>query len=256
LKGSIRPAGALRVVITRSKEGNEELSLNLRRAGFEPIPVDTISFSRPEDLSEVDEVLKSLHTFDWLVFTSAVGVGYFADRMKELSIPLPRRGKPMFASVGARTGERLSSLGLEPGFVPSAYLTERLADELPTEHGGRVLILDTDIADPKLGDRLRSRGFEVRTVVIYRTRSLECGETDRLEGANLIIFASPSAVKGFCRMLPDAVLQRMRRVRAVCIGPITAAAASENGFGDTMIPGAYTLDSVLEEIAGMRESRD
>jgi uroporphyrinogen-III synthase len=253
LTTTVKPARIKNVVITRSKRGNEELSGRLNRAGFNPITVDTIYLSPPEDWSVVDGVLRRLHSFDWLVFTSAIGVEYFESRMNALSLRLGWEGKPLVASVGQRTAEKLSGLDVRPSFTPSSFLTVRLAEELPAEMGRRVLLLRADIADPKLSEGLRARGFDVEEASIYRTRFVDSGTDDRLRDADLIVFASPSAVRGFCRIVPKKELSALQRVRAICIGPVTAAAAQENGFAKTVVPKMYTLDSVVGEIVRLSE---
>ncbi len=241
------------VAITRSKEGNEELSRRLKRAGFNPISVNAISLSPPKDWFTVDGLLRCLHSFDWLVFTSATGVEYFAKRMKALSLQLPWLGKPLVAAVGEHTADKLSGLGVKPGFIPSSYLTKKLAEELPTDNGNRVLLLRADIADPKLSERLGKRGYDVEEAAIYRTQLVKSRTDNRLRDADLIVFASPSAVRGFCRTVPKDEMVRLQRVRAICIGPVTAATAKENGFTKTIMPKSYTLDAVVDEIVRLSQ---
>ena len=256
MKTAVKPSPIKTIVITRSKRGNEELSGKLKRAGFDSVPVDTISLSPPEDWRVVDGVLRRLDSFDWLVFTSAIGVEFFAERMRALSLRLDWRGNPLVASVGRRTAEKLSGLGITTSFIPSSYLTKKLAEELPAAVGARVLLLRADIADPKLSEGLRARGFAVEETSIYRTRFVKKRTDDRLREADLIVFASPSAVRGICGTLSMTELLGLRKIKAICIGPVTAAAAQENGFANTIIPRSYTLDSVVDEIVRLSEQND
>jgi uroporphyrinogen-III synthase len=173
--------------------------------------------------------------------------------MQALSLQLHWKGKPLVAAVGERTADRLSGLGVKPGFIPSSYLTEKLAEELPTNNGKSVLLLLADIADPKLSERLRERGYDVEEAAIYRTQLAKSRTDNRLRDADLIVFASPSAVQGFCRTVPKDEMVRVRRVRAVCIGPVTAATANEHGFTKTIMPKSYTLDAVVDEIVRLSQ---
>jgi len=236
------------VVITRTNEGNRELSEKLRNAGLSPIPVDTISFGPPQSWSRVDRLLKRLHTFDWLAFTSATGVRYFGRRMYKLLLAVPWEGRPLVAAVGERTAAALSSLGIRPSFVPSAFLTSRLAEELSSGPGTKVLLLRADIADPGLSGRLSARGFVVDEAAVYRTLEVVGRFDGRVREADLIVFASPSEVRGFCMHLPRNDLAALTRVRAVCIGPVTAAAAKAEGFVDVVTPGSHTIDAVVEKV--------
>jgi len=244
---------SLSVVITRSQEGNEELARRLKLMGFNPITVDTISLAAPSDWKDVDRLLGNLGNFDWVVFTSSSGAEYFGTRMKALSLKLPWKGSPRVAAVGRQTARRLSSLGVEPDFVPSSYTTAALGEELPAEKGDRVMLLRSDIADPKLADRLIEQGFSVEEAAIYRTLSAR-GPSPKVKEANLIVFASPSAVKSFCSLVAEDELRRLKGLRAVCIGPVTESAARQSGFSNTTRPESFTLDAVVQEITRLSQT--
>jgi uroporphyrinogen III methyltransferase/synthase len=236
------------VVITRSKEGNDVLGRQLREKGFNPIAVDTIAFFPPEDWSPIDRALANLGSYNWLAFTSATGVEFFARRMSELSRSLSWEGDPRVAAVGRGTAEALERLGMKTSFTPLSYLTRSLAQELPAAPGERVLVLRADIADPAMPEALRKRGLEVSEFAIYRTRHPEVSEGGRVEEADLIVFASPSSVEGLCKALREEQLSRARRIRTACIGPVTAAAARGHGFERIVTPKSQTFDSLLDEI--------
>jgi uroporphyrinogen III methyltransferase/synthase len=243
-KSKLRTAG---VVITRSKEGNEEFALKLRRAGFDPIPVDTISLEPPRDWNAVDAYLRSLGSFDWVVFTSPTGARYFGTRMKELNLRIPWEGKPKVATVGQQTSRALSEIGVRTDFTPSEFTTGILGEELPWRSGERVLLLRADTSDRGLVGRLARRGFKIEEAAIYRTVRGR-GSNQSIGDANLIVFASPSAVRGFCELVDSNELGRLKRLKTLCIGPVTESAARENGFLDTATPETYTLDAVVDEI--------
>lgn len=236
-----------RIMITRSREGNQELAERLNAMGFEPISIDTLAFLPPLDWSLVDGALKSLSNFDWVIFTSATGVKFFVERMKALHLPLPWIDKPKVAAVGERTSKALSEIGIPVGFIPSRYMTKSLGEELPSGEGKTVLLLRANIADPVLANLLHERGFTVREHPIYRTTHPTQG-TEGLTRADAVAFASASAVDGFCRAIPDEELARLKEKRAFCIGPVTAEAAKQHGFRSTVVPHVYTFDALLEEI--------
>jgi uroporphyrinogen-III synthase len=252
----VRRVQVQNVVITRSKKGNMELGKRLRRLGFKPIAVDTISLLPPKDWSLVDEALKELHSYDWLVFTSVTGVEFFGLRMKKLSLQVPWEGRPSVAAIGESTARALSKLGISVSFTPSRYLTQKLAAELPRTPGKRVLSLRAVVSDPLMSERLRTRGFDVTELPIYRTEHAGGGVRRRLEDADLIVFASPSAVKGFSRKIAgtSGKLEKLRKIRVACIGPVTATAAREYGFKRIVMPESQTFDSLLREI--VRLNRD
>jgi uroporphyrinogen-III synthase len=250
-----------RVVITRSREGNRKLGEKLLEIGIEPIPVDVLTFLPPVDWSSVDSALTDLHRFDWLVFTSTTGVEFFVERMRTLRLSIPWKGAPRVAAIGESTTRSLLDMGgIQTSFVPSSSLTASLGAELPNDEGRVVLLLRADIASPDLPRILQERGFSVCDHTIYRTAPGFGSEPMHLEGADSIIFASPSAVDGFCRLVVgneadgcgDA-MEVMRRKPVFCLGPITARAAKQNGFREIILPSKPTLDCLLEELVDKLE---
>jgi uroporphyrinogen III methyltransferase/synthase len=250
-------AGARRitkVVITRSRKGNDELARSLKALDFEPIPIDTIEFLPPDDWSSVDSALERLGEFDWLLLTSPTGAEFFAQRMRTLSLPLPWGGKPEVAAVGEKTGAALQSKGVKVGFVPTEYLTRALAEQLPKGRGKRTLILRADIGDPEAIATLEREGFEVTDLTVYRTSSVAADEEEAIptsvRDADAIVFASPSAVEAFMKRLDtDAAASALKkRLLAVCIGPVTAKAARERGFERIVTPKTHTIESVVREL--------
>jgi uroporphyrinogen III methyltransferase/synthase len=240
------------VVITRSPGGNEELASRLKLIGLDPITVDTIRLVPPESWDEVDRALRMLDTFDLVALTSPTGVAFFARRMKELSLALPRQGKLRFAAVGRQTAEALSGLGVKVDFVPPQFTTLSLGEELPAKEGESALLLRSEEANPVLERKLAERGLNVHEVAMYRTVPIG-GAVPKISATGMIVFASPSAVRNFCSMLSEPELRRVRKLKTVCIGPVTEAAAREKGFAKVALPRSFTIDGVVGEIRRLSE---
>lgn len=237
-----------KVVITRSKEGNAELYDRLERLGLTPVAIDTLAFSPPHDWALADSMLGRFSSFDWVLFTSATGVSFFAQRANHLGLDVPWSGKPHAAAIGPRTASALAALRTKVEFVPSSYCTRSLADELPLNEGLRILLLRVDSADESLIKRLQKRGFDVEAAPIYSTTATRRKIPD-LSDSHFVLFASPSAVRGLCSLLRPEELSKLKRAKAVCIGPVTEIVAKEYGFSDTVVPQVYTIDAALEELA-------
>ncbi|MGA2666060.1 MAG: uroporphyrinogen-III synthase, partial [Nitrososphaerales archaeon] len=101
-----------------------------------------------------------------------------------------------------------------------------------------------------LPETLRARGFEVDELVAYTTAAGGRGPVDGIDEADLIIFGSPSSVRGLCSRLPGPAMSRAIEKRVACIGPVTARAARAYGFRRIVQPAAvYTFDALLEEVS-------
>lgn len=237
------------VVVARSKEGNRELQARLSQLGIPTAAVDTIRFEEPNDWSRVDEALREISGFDWVAFTSPRAVTAFAGRLGRLGVAL-KKHKPRVAAVGAMTEAVLRAHGFEANFVPKQYLTSALGEGLPLEFGQKVLLLRTDIGEERLITSLARRGFDVTDLAVYHTRPVPGRvEPEGVKDARLVVFASPSEVKGFKNRLTSAAFRRVAgRATAACIGPVTAGAARDAGFRSVVSAENHTLDALVDKI--------
>src|SRR3712207_9030738 len=62
-----------RVVVTRARAQAGELSRELEALGAEVFEFPTIEIRPPEDFGPLDEAIRALDSFDWIVFTSVNG---------------------------------------------------------------------------------------------------------------------------------------------------------------------------------------
>jgi uroporphyrinogen-III synthase len=234
-----------RVLITRSREGNSELAPKIRKMGFEPLAIDLLELTPPQDWREVDGFIAHLESYDWLAFTSGVAVRFFSARAASLHLSLSKMPTKV-ACIGPKTAEAASAAGISVGFVPSRALGLTLGQELPG--GARVLLLRGDISDGSLPETLRARGFQVDEAVMYFTGKGH-GSTELVDEADLIIFGSPSSVANLCSRLSEPARARAVKKVAACIGPVTARAARSHGFSRVIQPTEeYTFDSLLEQV--------
>ena len=241
------PAGP-KIVVARSAEGNSELSVRIRSLGMIPVPVDTVEFSEPSDWSKVDRALTDIGKFDWIALTSPRGASLFARRMKKVGIR-PAERLPRMAAVGEATADRVREEGFAVGFVPSEFTTVELGRQLPTKFGRRVLLLRAEKAGQEVVNTLERRGFSVTSVPIYRTRFMgRRYRGTRIADAKAVLLGSPSEVEGLARRLTPAALGRLKsKAVAICIGPVTARSAREEGFKHVAASKVHTFDALLME---------
>ena len=99
-----RPLFGKRVLVTRSRVQAGALSRLLEGRGADVVEVPTIRIEPPDDYGELDDALRRLPAFDWVVFTSTNAVGR---RVRPPSRVRPRlQGAPRDARGGHRTEHR------------------------------------------------------------------------------------------------------------------------------------------------------
>ena len=144
-----RPLFGKTIVVTRSREQASELSRRLAELGANVIEEPTIELAPPEDQSAVDDALRSMGSFDWVVFTSPAGVKHAKRRLLELGMDVRAFGSAKLAAVGEETARAIrDQLSLKVDLCPQQFVAEALADTLQQSGevaGKRFMLLRADI---------------------------------------------------------------------------------------------------------------
>lgn len=245
-----------RIVNTRAAHQSAALDALIRAACAIPVSYPCIAIQSPQNTSEVDAALQMLVAgeYDWLVLTSANTVHSIQMRLEALGLTL-RETVCKIAVVGDSTAAvAQASLNREVDLVPEEYIAESLADSLLERGAKNVLLPESAIARPTLGNLLRAGGATVTAVTAYET---VCGNDDsRLLPAlnagevDVITFTSSSTVTCFLERLhkEDAdtdALALLQDICIACIGSKTAATAKELGFKNIIIPSTFTLEGMM-----------
>jgi hydroxymethylbilane synthase len=226
-----RPS-APRVLVTRATDQARELVSALRDAGLDPIPVPAIAIEVEPPRGDLDAAARVLHTYAWVVITSANGARAILKAAERVFTPLETS---RFAALGSATRSVLEREGIAVDFQPSQSSTIAIAAELPVRRGQEVLIVRGDLADEELAVALRGRGAVVDDVIAYRTREAPESSRGLLRTATAdgpiaaVVFTSGSTVRGLVA-LGQAEAIDVRSFPAVCIGPETADEAGSAGF--------------------------
>jgi uroporphyrinogen III methyltransferase / synthase len=241
------PLTGRRVVVTRFEMEDGALASALRRAGAEPLVVPLIGI----DPVHRDDATASipLTDFDWIAFTSANGVRMFWARLdaEDQSAFRLHRG---IAAVGPATARAVAQLGATAAVTAHEFVAESLADALGNVSGSRILWPRAAGARSVLSDTLRARGADVVEQILYDTvaRTVQDDTRSLILDADAITFTSPSAVHAFVACFGTSVAPKI-----VCIGPVTANAATQVGLPVSAVAAVYTLGGVvgaLSEVFG------
>jgi uroporphyrinogen-III synthase len=223
---------ARRVLVTRAADQAAELASALRHEGLEPVAVPTIAVEADPPGGELDSAAHHLHSYAWVVITSANGARAILDAGRRIPTPLET---PNWAAIGPATRAVLEDEGITVDIQPSQANSSAMADELPVVPGQRVLVVRGDLADKELAVALRARGAEVDDVVAYRTREAPASSGPLLRRAlsdgpiDAVVFTSGSTVRGLVALARAASVD-LSSIPSVCIGPKTAVDARAAGF--------------------------
>ena len=240
------PLAGKTILVTRPREQAEPFAERLRALGADAIAAPTIELEGPDTDGPLDDAIAEAATgrFVWVVFTSASGVRAWAARSSALGAEAPRT---RVAAIGDSTSAALRAIGLEPELIPEAFTTEALGEAFPNGKG-RVLLARADLATDALEQVLGSKGWDVVRVDAYRVRPAtavteEARRAIERHAVDAVTFTSPSTVEGYLSVALAAT-----RPPAVCIGPVTAAAAARAGFQVLATADPHTEDGLIDAL--------
>lgn len=236
-----RPLFGRRIVVTRAREQSSGLVARLHELGAETVELPAIRVTEPSDGgAALRDAAGRVHTYDWVIFTSANAVTRFLPLLRDARA----FGAARIAAIGPGTAERLRAANLEADLVPERFVAESLLDTFPSGPG-RVLLPRAAVARAVLPDGLRERGWEVDVVEAYRTEqgtpAPEALEAAR--SADAVTFTSSSTVTNYL-----AVAQGALPPVVACIGPVTADTARGAGLDVHVEAEVHTVEGLVDAL--------
>jgi len=234
-----------RVIIAREENKAAPLIESLREKGIQSfaVPVTTIVY----DLSI--ELPLNVGEFDWIVFTSANGVGAFAEILSKSKYELESRVQ--IAAVGSSTAgeveKKLRRRAVVPKINDAGSLAELLVGLAEDPRNLRAFWPCGVDALPDFEDAMVGAGADVTRWVCYGTEKIEKdivrSKLESLLPWNLVFFAAPSAVEAFSDCWDDK-----SGFIAVAIGSTTGNALKKLNFKNVVISKGTSVYDCTETI--------
>jgi uroporphyrinogen-III synthase len=238
------PLAGRTIVVTRSREQASDLTRRLRALGASVIEIPAIAIVPPQSYEPLDQALRTLHTYDWWIVTSANTVRVIEERRRALGLPFDR--PPRIVAVGRATAAALEQVGLRVDLVPMPAVAESIAAALAGKVAGqRVLLARAEVARDVLPEALQAAGAQVTIVAAYRTVLAE-GSAELVAAVfgspngevwgarqvriDALTFTSSSTVKNLFTLLQSAGLSWPAECRVFSIGPVTSGTLREHGI--------------------------
>jgi uroporphyrinogen-III synthase len=239
----------LRVLVPRPRERAEQLCFLLEDEGAEVLAVPLLELEPPTDPRPLRAAAELLRRFGWVAFASERGVTALVEAARTAGTLEVLRTRKL-AAVGPGTAAALGALGLEATLVASVSTGEGLAGALvPRLAPGEVVLLPAaENGRPELEEGLRTAGVAVERVAAYRSRPVGSEPEGWSEVVahppRCVLFGSPRTVEAFLS-LPGAEAL-VPSIRAVAVGPTTAAALRARGWEPAAIASAPTPPDWVE----------
>ncbi len=243
----------MKVLITRPRAQSSAFGEALQSAGFEPIYFPVIEIRAVENNTELDNAIKNLAKYDWVVFTSANAVDICSPLL------LGERLGVRFAAIGPKTAEALRKHDIEPDFIPEEYVAEAILPGLGDLRGKWVLLPRAEIARQELPKAILKAGGIAHEIVVYQTLPAEVdmdGLNALKSGVDIITFTSASTVENFVAVMRQNKLNPLNLPNNplfACIGPITEQAAREEGLSNLIAAKEYTTEGLIQIISNLEK---
>lgn len=239
------------------------MTVLLEGLGANVIHVPTIEFIPPDDSAPLDDAIRELEEYDWIIFTSSNAVDFFMQRLRETrGEGVAVLGVRSVCAIGTATARALEEAGIRANAVARESTSEGVLRELIERIGGENILRDLRFLIPRarvarevLPSRLRDLGAQVDVVEAYQTvlpkiTSTSLKKLFEESRIDVITFTSSSTVSNLATLMGSTDLSDMLKSALVaCIGPVTAKTARKFGLTNIIQPDVYTAAELVRAIA-------
>jgi uroporphyrinogen-III synthase len=188
------PLAGTRILVGRARHQAGSLSASLRGLGAAVIEIPFIEIRKPQSYGPLDDALRNIKAYDWLILTSVNGVEAMWQRVRKLRITRRKLKHLQIAAIGPATKMALVKHGLKVKMVPEEYVAESVVKGLRDKVSGkRVVVIRAKVARDVIPEELRAAGAEVDVLEAYET------------------------------MVPEKSQGWLKHVQFASIGPVTSA---------------------------------
>lgn len=243
------------VLIASTRESFYHLKELLEIKGAKVIHFEGVRIVHLVSYQEMDEVIKTIDQYSWVVFTSKNGVSIFMERLKKICKDIRCLKGIKIAAIGPQTAERVRSYSLEPELVPKDFSSQGFiaAFKKIAPSPEKVLLARADRASKSLPLGLRTLGFELKNLTIYRVKrnffSQKALTILLNKKIDMVVFTSSENARSFFTLVRKFHLDfKVKNIRLAGLGPPTKDTISKYGFR-CVIPKKYRFLELAQCIA-------
>jgi len=228
--------------------------------------------SQDEIAAATQELISSPPTA--LVVQTGIGIRAWFEAAEAVGLAQPLRealeGRRIFCRGPKAVGAAIT-VGLEVDWVATALTARAVADHISAQipAGSRIAVQNAGDPEAWLSHHLRDAGYEVIEVPVYQWTLPENPEAAEIliraiveKRTDAVTFTSKPAVDNLVTIAGDMGLAEELRsafassVVPACVGPVTAARASELGFGEVLHPERFRLGAMVQQLTDALAGRE
>ena len=241
-----------RILVPPARPEANPLLHILQKHGAEVIEFPKLITAPPEDYGPMDESIRNLEQFDWIIFSGSNCVINFFERLDEIADDRAEFYRRKIAAIGYGAVSALKTKGIEINYIPRVHTSQGVIEGLREIYASRFLLIRVQDASRSLPERLREMGAEVTEVDGYRMIvDTNADMVEKAFGSKLdaIALTNPTAVRFLLKGADQACLDLLKSLKGVAIavvGPATADTAERSELKPTIVSKGH--------IANLRDS--
>ncbi|MFT5207738.1 MAG: uroporphyrinogen III methyltransferase/synthase [Candidatus Omnitrophota bacterium] len=253
-----KPLFGKRIVVTRAAKQSMQLVTALEGMGAEVLNLPTIHIGPPKDYASLDQAIKNIEKYQWLLFTSVNAVEFFFNRYKG---KFKKDSRHLYhnkiAAIGPQTSKALLNYGLQTDLIPELHTSVGVVkafNDMPALNQKTILLIRPESAPIELNRQLKKSFKSVATAHAYRNTKATQQMVKSLSfleecSPDMITFTSASTVKHlFSSLGKGRVLAWLGNAKCISIGPMTTSAIKAAGLNNIHEAKQATITSMLEAL--------
>jgi uroporphyrinogen-III synthase len=213
---------------------NNKLISDLKAKGKDVLVYPLMKAKRLEITEKVDDFIKNLTDFDWIIFTDVYAADYFIEALRERGADFFELDNLTVCTLGEAVADRLRFVQVHADVIPPRINDTTVFSEIAQFTGGdfrglRFLVLKEETAFFSFEENLRNEDATVEVLPVYETEFEGAAEALRLKtllkgGAiDEFIFSGVEDVLSLKSLFPKSDLTEI-------LNEIQASATTENAF--------------------------
>lgn len=260
---------ARNILVTRPAEQAAEFVELIESEGGQAILAPAIKIKEAANPLPLKKAIRELTAYNFIIFTSVNGVEFFWQELQQAGLDARAFAGHKIICIGSKTAKKLAEFGLQADYLPADYSTAGILNLLENlAAAGEInfaesnfLLPRANLASRDLADQLMNWGAAVTDLTAYQTVPAEL-PTDLIKliknnQLDLLTFTSSSTVSNFMNGIKNLaavetdledLMLKLQEIPVICIGPVTAASARQEGLAVNLIAEEYTINGLFKAI--------
>ncbi len=248
------PLSHISIGLVGTKAIRTKLEKGLINLGASVFTVCNMQLETTPKIHELEQEIKVLEQYQWIIFTSQNAINLFFDYMNERRIDQRKLGNIKFATIGSGTKQVLEQYGYYADFVPSRYNTIDLATEFTkfANKNERILIPRAVRGSEELTRIFHDNQLNYKELGIYDVKGKLVEEIEVIRDMNCLVFASASGVDEFFDQIKESKISIPDHMKIACIGDMTVEALHARNQGVDIIANVSNVEGLIEAIGNYK----